>query len=52
MAQEKLSLWKSEHSKHATGILMSIEGLAQAVFKNGDRISDLPGYMGVGHLRV
>ncbi len=43
---------KSELSTHATTRLMSTEGLAQAVFKNGDRISDLPGYMGVGHLRV
>lgn len=27
-------------------------GMAQAVFKNGERLVDLPGFMGVGHLRV
>lgn len=26
-------------------------GMATAVFKNGSRTSDLPGYMGIGHLR-
>ena len=26
-------------------------GLAQEVFKNGQRLADLPGFMGVGHLR-
>lgn len=41
-----MALLTQDHSYQCKG-----NGMAAEVFKNGARIPDLPGFMGIGHLR-
>ena len=44
-------LWNTKHVSETRLILHSLQGLASKVFNDGARIMDLPGWMGIGHLR-